>query len=77
MTGVQTCALPIYLDGLNLSRAWCLRALAGAAGVPEAVRERFARAASAHWQAAWPHVTGGDFVATHWLVSFALLGCDL
>ncbi len=66
----------VHLDGLNLSRAWCLRALAGAGGVPEAVRERFARAAAAHWQAAWPHVTGGDFVATHWLVSFALLGCD-
>ena len=66
----------VHLDGLNLSRAWCLRALAGAGGVPEAERERFARAAAAHWQAAWPHVTGGDFVATHWLVSFALLGCD-
>ena len=65
----------VHLDGLNLSRAWCLRTLAGASGVPEALRERFARAAQAHWQAAWPHVTGGDFVATHWLVSFALLGC--
>ena len=24
-------------------------------------------------EAAWPHVSGGDFAATHWLVSFALL----
>ena len=63
----------VHLDGLNLSRAWCLRALADAGGVPAARRGRFARAAQAHWQAAWPHVTGGDFVATHWLVSFALL----
>jgi hypothetical protein len=63
----------VHLDGLNLSRAWCLRALAGADGVPAALRERFGRGAHAHWQAAWPHVTGGDFVATHWLVSFALL----
>jgi len=67
----------VHLDGLNLSRAWCLRALAGAGGVPAPVRERFARAAQAHWQAAWPHVTGGDFVATHWLVSFALLAGGL
>ena len=36
-------------------------------------RERLERAAVAHWEAAWPHVTGGDFVATHWLTSFALL----
>ena len=58
----------VHLDGLNLSRACCLRA---------PVRERFARAALAHWRAAWPHVTGGDFVATHWLVSFALLAHGL
>jgi hypothetical protein len=61
----------VHLDGLNLARAWCLRALAPALDAPE--RETFGRAAVAHWQAAWPHVTTGDFVATHWLVSFALL----
>ena len=61
----------VHLDGLNLSRAWCLRELGTAdARVP---RERLERAAVAHWEAAWPHVTGGDFVATHWLTSFALL----
>ena len=61
----------VHLDGLNLSRAWCLRELATAdARVP---RERLERAAVAHWEAAWSHVTGGDFVATHWLTSFALL----
>ena len=67
----------VHLDGLNLSLAACLRALAGASGVPAHVRERFARAEQAHWRAAWPHVTGGDFVATHWLVSFALLAHGL
>jgi hypothetical protein len=61
----------VHLDGLNLARAWCLRALAPALEARE--REAFERAAGLHWQAAWPHVTTGDFVATHWLVSFALL----
>lgn len=61
----------VHLEGLNLSRAWCLRGLAPA--VDEATGARFARAAQEHWSASWPHVTGGDFVATHWLVSFALL----
>ncbi len=58
----------VHLDGLNLSRAWCL------AGLSEALGDAGLRgAADAHRAAAWPHVTGGDFAATHWLVSFALL----
>lgn len=58
----------VHLDGLNLSRAWCLAALGEALG--DAALQR---AADAHRAAAWPHVTSGDFAATHWLVSFALL----
>jgi hypothetical protein len=64
----------VHLDGLNLSRAWCLWALASA--LPRHA-DGFAAAAERHWQAAWPHVTGGDFVATHWLLSFALLSLDV
>lgn len=60
----------VHADGLNLSRAWCLGLLA--AHVP-ARRDAFRAAREAHLAAALPHVTGGDFVATHWLVSFALL----
>jgi len=63
----------VHLDGLNLSRAWCLQTLARA--LPHHAAE-FERAAQHHWQAAWPHVFGGDFVATHWLLSFALLSLD-
>jgi hypothetical protein len=70
----RTDALLVHLDGLNLSRAWCLRSLAPTMAEP--LRERFRRAAAAHWASAWPHVTGGDFVATHWLISFALLSLD-
>lgn len=62
----------IHFEGLNLSRAWCLRRLARAlpAGGPS---DQFSEAASRHWEASFPHVTQGDFVATHWLVTFALL----
>jgi len=69
----RTDAQLVHLDGLNLSRAWCLQTLAGA--LPQHAAE-FALAAQRHWQAAWPHVFGGDFVATHWLLSFALLSLD-
>lgn len=64
----------VHLDGLNLSRAWCLRELAAA--VPREQSPTLIGAARAHWDAAWPHVTVGDFAATHWLVSFALLSVD-
>ena len=49
-----------HLDGLNLSRAWCWRAL----GYPEY--------AEPHLAAAMPHVAG-DYMGEHWLASFALL----
>lgn len=61
----------VHLDGLNLSRAAALESLASAMDAPTAARLR--AAAQAHREAAWPHVCGGDFAATHWLVSFALL----
>lgn len=60
----------VHLDGLNLSRAGCLEAISRALG-----EARFSEAAAQHRAATWPHVTAGDFGATHWLVSFALLAC--
>ncbi|MEO8386742.1 MAG: DUF2891 family protein, partial [Betaproteobacteria bacterium] len=60
----------VHLDGLNLSRAWCLRGLA--LKLPQHAA-MFNAAASRHVAAALPYVSSGDFVATHWLVSFALL----
>jgi len=50
-----------HLDGLALSRAWCLRKLG------------YAQAAERHLAAALPHVVGGDYVGEHWLASFAAL----
>lgn len=50
-----------HLDGLALSRAWCLRRLGH--------RE----AAERHLRAALPHVTAGAYAGTHWLASFAAL----
>jgi hypothetical protein len=64
-----------HLDGLNLSRAWCWRAIAAA--LPEAypARERIAATVEAHLSAALPHIAG-DFMGEHWLASFALLALD-
>jgi Protein of unknown function (DUF2891) len=64
----------VHRDGLNLSRAWCLRelaaALGGGAGTPGA---SFAAAGRAHLAAALPYVASGEFVGEHWLPTFAVL----
>jgi Protein of unknown function (DUF2891) len=57
-----------HLDGLNLSRAWCWRALAPFTPDPEAAR----RTARAHIDASLAHVSG-DYMGEHWLATFAVL----
>jgi hypothetical protein len=59
-----------HLDGVNLSRAWCWRAIAGA--LDPALAGLARRAADAHIGASLPHVAG-DYMGEHWLATFALL----
>jgi hypothetical protein len=67
-----------HLDGLSLSRAWALRRLA--AGRPDGhgdFAEACRAAAQRHLAAGLPQAVGGDYVAEHWLASFAALAlCD-
>lgn len=60
-----------HLDGLNLSRAWCLRALSRAIA-PHPRNAFLDSLADRHLAAAMPHVAG-DYMGEHWLASFALL----
>ena len=61
----------VHLFGLALSRAWQLRLLAP--HLPAAVRPRVLAAADGQVAAVQREIVEGDFMATHWLVSFALL----
>ena len=61
-----------HLDGLNLSRAWCWRGIARAAGDHSGLGGVAEAAADRHLAASLPHVTG-DYMGEHWLASFALL----
>jgi hypothetical protein len=61
-----------HLDGLNLSRAWCWRELAGAAPSGNPSTDRCRAAADDHLAAGLPHLEG-DYMGEHWLASFALL----
>jgi hypothetical protein len=64
----------VHLHGVNLSRAWCWSLLH-----PElapALQVPVERAIAAHLETSLPAATGGDYVGTHWLASFALLALD-
>jgi hypothetical protein len=60
-----------HLDGLNLSRAWCLKRLAMHAGNRHAAS--FQDAAERHVAASLSYVLEGHYVGTHWLATFAAL----
>jgi hypothetical protein len=64
-----------HLDGLNLSRAWCFRALAAALDPDDPRRPPLRAAAEAHLEAGLPHVAG-DYMGEHWLATFALLALE-
>ncbi len=59
-----------HLSGLALSRAWQLRTIAPS--LPD-VADVLRAGADRQIDAVLPTVTDGDFMSTHWLVSFALL----
>ena len=65
-----------HLDGLNLSRAWCWRGIAGALAVDHPLRAVALKTADDHLAASLPHVTG-DYMGEHWLASFALLALQV
>ncbi len=61
-----------HLDGLNLSRAWCLRKIATALGEGDPRHEVLLGASDQHLAVSLPHVAG-DYMGEHWLATFALL----
>lgn len=62
----------VHLDGLNLSRAWCMRSIAAALPQNDPARKVLARSAAAHAKAGLDHVASGNYEGEHWLASFAV-----
>jgi hypothetical protein len=62
----------VHLDGLNLSRAWCMAGIAAA--LPDGGRSRRAleAAAARHADDALSNVATGNYEGEHWLASFAV-----
>ena len=62
----------VHLDGLNLSRAWCMRSVASALSPRDPARRALAGAARLHAADALAHVASGNYEGEHWLASFAV-----
>lgn len=62
----------VHLDGLNLSRAWCMRSIALALPAKDPARVVLIQSADKHAAAALAHVASGDYAGEHWLASFAI-----
>lgn len=65
----RTDAKLVHLDGLNLSRAWCLYTISAKLG------NRYGhllQMADNHMDSALPHISSGAYEGEHWLGSFAV-----
>ena len=62
----------VHLDGLNLSRAWGMKAIAGALPADDPARKVLLASAAKHAEAGLKHIASGNYEGEHWLASFAV-----
>jgi hypothetical protein len=62
----------VHLDGLNLSRAWCMFGIAYHLPNSEPAREILIVSALKHAEAGLKYITSGNYEGEHWLASFAV-----
>ncbi|MCK4549110.1 MAG: DUF2891 domain-containing protein [Candidatus Krumholzibacteria bacterium] len=62
----------VHLDGLNLTRAWCMRGIAAALPDDDPRREILEKSACLHAGATLQHIASGNYEGEHWLASFAV-----
>lgn len=61
----------VHLDGLNLSRAWCLYGIAPL--LDEKEKEALVSAANKHLEATVPNIAAEHYEGGHWLASFVVM----
>jgi hypothetical protein len=62
----------VHLAGLNLNRAWCLRAVAHALPTGHELKKPLMESARRHLKAGVEYVASGHYEGDHWLATFAL-----
>ncbi|CAG1008168.1 hypothetical protein BURK1_03492 [Burkholderiales bacterium] len=63
----------VHLDGLNLSRAWCMRGIANALPPGDARAAVLRDASQRHVATGMEGLESGDYMGAHWLATFAVL----
>ena len=62
----------VHLDGLNLSRAWCMFEIAKSLPAGSVMAKELRQVGTAHALDALPHVVSENYLGTHWLATFAV-----
>ena len=62
----------VHLDGLNLSRGWCMMGIASALPVNDRLRQPLINSARLHAETSLKYVASGNYEGEHWLASFAV-----
>jgi len=65
-----------HLNGLNLSRAWCMKRIARRLPENTPASAMLGGAAQRHIEAGLPHVISGEYAGEHWLATFAMLALE-
>ncbi|MBM4160940.1 MAG: DUF2891 domain-containing protein [Ignavibacteria bacterium] len=62
----------VHLDGLNLSRAWCMIGIASSFPEAHPTRRNLVESAVRHAESTLGHIASGHYEGEHWLGSFAI-----
>jgi hypothetical protein len=62
----------VHLDGLCLSRSWCMKGIAKQLPVTDKRKQMLIRSAIQHLNASLPNIASGSYGGEHWLASFAV-----
>lgn len=62
----------VHLDGLNLSRAWCMKGIVSVLASDNPAKSILNASAKLHADDALSHVASGNYEGEHWLASFAV-----
>jgi len=67
----------VHLDGLTLSRAWCMKGIAKVLPQNSKTRKLFENTAKLFLDQSLPNVTSGNYGGEHWLASFAIYALSI
>ena len=62
----------VHLDGLSLSRAWCMKGIAADLPSGHPYKNVFIKAANTFIRSTLPHIDSGNYGGDHWLATFAV-----